>query len=151
MSASFWRLRQLHGRRRRHRIPRASLRHHHRKINLFGNDDGPFAIGLIPFVTFPTGQDGFGNRGFAGGIGVPVQFALPVGFQLGIETTVQTVHEPGGGSHFDYLNSISLGHAITKKISTYIELATDVSTSASAGWTGTIDTALIYQRVFEKS
>jgi hypothetical protein len=103
------------------------------KINLFGNDDGPFAIGLIPFVTFPTGQDGFGNRGFAGGIGVPVQFALPVGFQLGIETTVQTVHEPGGGSHFDYLNSISLRHAN--------------STSASAGWTGTIDTALIYQPI----
>ena len=117
------------------------------KINLFGNDDGPFAIGLIPFVTFPTGQDGFSNRGFAGGIGVPVQFALPVGFQLGIETTIQTVHEPGGGSHFDYLNSISLGHAITKKISTYIELATDVTTSASADWTGTIDTALIYQPI----
>ena len=68
------------------------------KINLFGDDEGPFAIGLIPFVTFPTGQDGLGNRGFEGGVGIPVQFALPAGFQLGVETTVQTVHEPGGGS-----------------------------------------------------
>ena len=44
-----------------------------------GNDEGPFAIGLIPFVTFPTGQDGVGNRGFAGGVGIPVQVALPAG------------------------------------------------------------------------
>jgi hypothetical protein len=117
------------------------------KINLFGDDAGPFAIGLIPFVTFPTGQDGVGNRGFAGGVGVPVQFALPGDFQLGIETIVQTNHEAGGGSHFDYLNSISLGHAINKKLSTYVELATDVNTAAHIGWIGTVDTALIYQPI----
>jgi Putative MetA-pathway of phenol degradation len=117
------------------------------KISLFGDDEGPFAIGLIPSVTLPTGQDGVGNRGFEGGVGIPVQFALPDEFQLGIESTVQTVHEPGGGSHFHCLNSISLGHAITKKISTYIELTTDVSAAASTGWIGTVDTALIYQPV----
>jgi Putative MetA-pathway of phenol degradation len=117
------------------------------KINLFGNDAGPIAIGLIPFVTFPTGQNGLGNRGFAGGMGVPAQCALPAGFQLGIETTVQTIHETGGGSHFDYLNSISLGHAINKKLSTYVELATDVSTAAHIGWIGTVDTALVYQPI----
>ncbi len=115
------------------------------KINLFGNDGGPFALGLIPSVTFPTGVDGIGARGFAGGVGVPVQFTLPADFQLGIESTVQTVHEPGGGSHFDYPNSISLGHPITKQFSTYVELATDFSTAAR--WVGTIDTALIYQPV----
>jgi hypothetical protein len=115
------------------------------KTNFLGDDGGPVAIGLIPFVTFPTGRDGVGNRGFAGGVGLPVQFALPADFQLGIETTIQTVHEPGGGSHFDYLNSISLGHAITKKLTTYIELATDVSTAAHSDWIGTFDTGLVYQ------
>jgi hypothetical protein len=117
------------------------------KINFFGDDGGPFAIGLIPFVTFPTGADGVGNRGFGGGVGLPVQFALPANFQLGIETTVQTVHDPGGGSHFEYLNSICLAHPITKKLGTYVEFATDVSTAAQTGWIGTIDTALVYQPV----
>jgi hypothetical protein len=117
------------------------------KINIFGDDAGSFAVGLIPFVTFPSGADGVGERGFAGGVGLPVQFALPVDFQLGIESTVQTVHEPGGGSHFDYLNSISLGHPITKKLSTYIEFATDTSTAAHSSWIGTVDTALVYQPV----
>lgn len=117
------------------------------KINCFGDDGGPFAIGLIPFITFPTGRDGVGSRGFAGGVGLPAQFALPAGFQLGVETTIQTVHEPGGGSHFDYLNSISLGHPINKWLSTYVELATDLSTAAHSRWIGTVDTALVYQPV----
>jgi Putative MetA-pathway of phenol degradation len=117
------------------------------KINLLGNDGGPLAIGLIPFVTFPSGADGLGNRGFEGGLGFPVQFALPADFLLGLESTIQTIHEPGGGSHFDYLNSLSLGHAITKKLSTYVELATDLSTTAHSSWIGTVDTALIYQPV----
>jgi hypothetical protein len=117
------------------------------KINLFGDDGGSFAIGLIPSVTFPSGADGIGGRGFAGGVGLPVQFNLPADFQLGMEGTVQTIHESGGGSHFDYLNSVSLAHAITKKLSTYVEFATDISTAPHSSWIGTVDTALIYQPV----
>jgi Putative MetA-pathway of phenol degradation len=115
------------------------------KISLCGDDGGFFAIGLIPFLTLPSGADGIGGRGFAGGVGLPVQFTLPADFQLGMEGTVQTIHEPGGGSHFDYLNSVSLAHAITKKLSTYVEFATDISTAAHSSWIGTVDTALIYQ------
>jgi Putative MetA-pathway of phenol degradation len=114
------------------------------KINIFGDDGGFLAIGLIPFLTLPSGADGIGDRGFAGGVGLPVQFTLPADFQLGMESTVQTIHEPGGGSHFDYLNSVSLTHPITKKLSTYVEFATDIGTAHSS-WIGTVDTALIYQ------
>jgi Putative MetA-pathway of phenol degradation len=117
------------------------------KINLFGDDGGFFAIGLLPFLTLPSGADGIGARGFAGGVGLPVQLNLPADFQLGMESTVQTIHEPGGGSHFDYLNSVSLTHPITKKLSTYVEFATDISTEAHSSWIGTIDTALIYQPI----
>jgi hypothetical protein len=115
------------------------------KINFFGNDGGPFAIGLIPFLTFPSGAEGIGNRGFAGGISLPAQLNLPSDFSLSAETTVESVHEPGGGSHFDYLNSVSLGHPITKQLSTYLELATDISTAPHTSWIGTVDTALVYQ------
>ncbi len=115
------------------------------KINLFGNDGGSLAVGLIPFLTFPSGADGIGNRGIAGGIGLPVQINLPADFSLSAETTVQSIHEAGGGSHFDYLNSVSLGHPITKQLSTYIEFATESSTEPHTSWLGTIDTALVYQ------
>ncbi|HEY0793785.1 MAG TPA: transporter [Chthoniobacterales bacterium] len=115
------------------------------KVNLYGNDGGSVAVGLIPFVTLPTGRNGIGNRGFSGGVGLPVQFALSGGFQLAMETTVQSVHQPGGGSFFDYLNSVSLGHSLTKKLSTYVEFVADLSTVAHTGWIGTFDTGLTYQ------
>ena len=36
-------------------------------------------------------------RGFAGGIGFPVQIALPADFQRAVESIIQTIHEPGAG------------------------------------------------------
>jgi hypothetical protein len=117
------------------------------KINILGNDGGPVGIALIPFVVFPTGADGIGNRGFAGGGVLPVEFALPADFYLRAASTIQTVHEPGGGSHFDYINSASLGHAITKTLTTYIEFWTDITTEAHNSWIGTVDTGLIYQPI----
>jgi hypothetical protein len=115
------------------------------KINIFGNDAGSVALGLIPFVTIPSGAEGIGGRGFAGGVGLPIQFALPSYFQLGLESTIQTIHEQGGGSQFDFLNSIILEHPITKKLSTYIEFATEITAAARSSWVGTVDTALVYQ------
>jgi len=38
---------------------------------------------------------------------------------------------------------------MTKKLSTYLEFATDSSTVAHSSWVGTIDTALVYQPVDE--
>ena len=115
------------------------------KINFVGNDGGPFAAGLLPFVKFPSGANGVGARGYAGGVALPVEFALPAGFQLRAESTVQTIHEPGGGSFFDYLNSVSLAHPITEKLTPFIEFATDISTEPHASWIGTINTGLIFQ------
>jgi hypothetical protein len=115
------------------------------KVNLFGVDGGSSAIGIIPFVTFPTGRDGIGNRGFGGGMSLPVQFAFTGGFQLGMETTVQSFHQSGGGSYFDYLNSVSLGHSLTQKLGTYVEFVANLSTVAHAGWIGIFDTGLTYQ------
>jgi hypothetical protein len=117
------------------------------KFNILGNDGGPVGIGLIGFVTFPTGADGIGDRGFAGGGALPVEFILPAGFQLRTQSTIETMHQPGGGSHFEYINSVSLGHPITKRLATYIEFWTDISTEAHSSWKGTIDTALIYEPI----
>jgi hypothetical protein len=115
------------------------------KINILGDDGGPVAIALIPFVTFPTGADGVGERSYLGGVALPVEFALPAGFQLRTENAILTIHELGDGSRFDYLTSASLGHSITKKLSTYIELATDINPAAHTSWIGTVDTGLIFQ------
>jgi len=79
------------------------------------------------------------------------QVNLGPGMQIRIRAirrrTLISTDEPGGDSHFDYLNSVSLTRPITKKLSTYVEFATDISTMAHSSWIGTVDTALIYQPV----
>jgi Putative MetA-pathway of phenol degradation len=116
------------------------------KVNILGNNGGPVAIAVIPFVVFPTdGADGIGNRGFSGGVVVPVEFALPADFLLRAASTIQTIHEAGGGSHVDYINSAALGHPITRKLSTYIEFWTESNPEGHLSWAGTVDTGLIYQ------
>jgi hypothetical protein len=116
------------------------------KINILGDDGGPVAIALIPFVTFPTGAAGVSAGGFAGGVALPVEFALPAGFQLRTENTILAIQERGDGSHFDYLSSASLGHPITKRLSSYVEFTADISPPAHSSWLGTVDTGLIFNR-----
>jgi Putative MetA-pathway of phenol degradation len=115
------------------------------KINLLGNDGGAIALGLIPFVMFPTGARDITSGGYAGGVGFPFQVNLPSNFSLTAETTVRTIHASAGGSYFDFPNSICIGHPITKQLSTYLEFATETNTQPHTGWVGTVDTALIYQ------
>lgn len=115
------------------------------KINLIGDDGGPMAIAAIPAVVFPTGANGIGNRGFGYSGFLPIQLALPAGFTFAIESGLQSVHEPGGGSHLDTRNSAVLSHNITKQLSTFLEFVADVDTSAPSGWAGTVDSALVYQ------
>jgi Putative MetA-pathway of phenol degradation len=115
------------------------------KINILGDDGGPVAIALIPFVTFPTGAAGVSAGGFAGGLALPVEFTLPAGFQLRTENAILAIQERGDGSHFDYLASASLGHPITKRLSTYVEFTADIDPPAHDSWLGTVDTGLIFQ------
>src|SRR5262245_32004752 len=52
------------------------------KINLCGNDSGPFALSLMPFVKFPTGDGEFSNGAYEGGIIIPMFVSLHAGWGL---------------------------------------------------------------------
>jgi Putative MetA-pathway of phenol degradation len=114
------------------------------KINILGDDSGPVAIAFFPGVTFPSGSAGIGGGGFAGDGAVLAEFALPAGFNLRTESGIQTQHQSSGGSLFEYFSRASLGHAITKTLTTYIEFTTEIPTT-DGSWHGTFDTGLIYQ------
>ena len=114
------------------------------KINILGDDGGPVGIAFFPGVTFPSASAGVGGGGFAGDGALLAEFALPAGFQLRTESGIQTQHQSGGGSIVEYFSSASLGHAITKKLTTYIEFTTIIPTTHGS-WKGTFDTGLIYQ------
>ena len=113
------------------------------KINLWGNDGGKTAFALLPFVKFPTSTDGLGNNAVEGGVIFPLAVKLPADFDLGLETAASCQRDGGDSNrHADFINSITLDHAIIGKLIGYLEFFSDISTERHAGWIGTIDTGL---------
>ena len=113
------------------------------KINLWGDDGGQTAFALLPFVKFPTSTDGLGNNAVEGGVIFPLAVKLPADFDLGLETAVSCLRNDSDGNyHADFINSITLDHAIIGKLSGYLEFFSGVSTERNAGWIGTVDIGL---------
>jgi len=101
------------------------------KINFWGNDGGPSAFGLMPFVKWPTNQHGLGNKSVEGGLIVPYAHELPNGWGLGAMTEIDIVrNENDDGYTTDWVNTITVGRDLTEKVGFYVELATAVTHGA---------------------
>jgi Putative MetA-pathway of phenol degradation len=115
------------------------------KVNVVGNDGGFFALGLIPFITFPTAQNHLGDGAYEGGVGIPYAFNVP-NWDVGLQTTVSCDHnDVGDGYHTEIDNSISIGHAIIGNLEYHVEFFSGVSTERNSEWVGTFDTWFTYQ------
>jgi Putative MetA-pathway of phenol degradation len=113
------------------------------KINLCGDDGGRTAFALLPFVKFPTSTDNLGNHAVEGGVIFPLAVRLPDEFDLGLETAVSCLRDDNDSNyHADFINSITVDHAIIGKLSGFVEFFSDISTERHAGWVGTVDTGL---------
>ena len=113
------------------------------KINLWGDDGGQTAFALLPYVKFPTSTDNLGNDAIEGGMIFPLAVKLSAGFDLGLETAVSCQrNESDGNDHEDFINSITLDHAIIGKLSGYLEFSSDISTESHSSWVGTVDAGL---------
>lgn len=105
------------------------------KINLWGNDGGQTAFGLLPFVRFPTSTDGLGNHDIEGRIIFPRAIKLTCGFDLGLETAAVVLRDAGGSDyHGDFINSITVGHDLGGRLGGYVAFFSDISTERHSGW-----------------
>ena len=115
------------------------------KTNLWGNDGGNTAFGVMPFVKFPTNQHGLGNDAVEGGIILPLAVSLPGDFNLGAMTEVDFVqNEDSSDYHGEFINSITVSHSIVGELSGYVEFFSNVSTERDAEWVGTFDFGFTY-------
>ncbi len=116
------------------------------KINFWGNDGGDTAFGVIPFVKFPTNQHDLGNHAVEGGVILPFAIKLPHEFDLGAETAVSYArNENNSDYHAEFINSITVGHAIVGELSGYVEFFSAVSTERQSEWVGTFDFGVTYK------
>ncbi len=113
------------------------------KINLWGNDGGQTAFGLLPYLKIPTSSDNLGNDAVEGGVIFPLAIKLPHDFDLGLETAFSCLRDDNDNNyHADFINSVTLDHAIAGKLSGYLEFFSDISAERHSAWIGTVDVGL---------
>lgn len=116
------------------------------KLNLWGNDGGPTALAVMPFVKFPTNQDNLGNDAVEGGFIFPLAVELPWGWRMGVQTEFDISRDADErGYHPEFINSITFGHDIIGNLGGYVEFFSLVSTDNASPWIGTVDLGLTYQ------
>ena len=111
------------------------------KVNLWGNDGGPTAFGIMPFVKFPTNTGGLGNKQVEGGVIFPLAVELPFGWGMGMMTEFDFVYREDGSYGPDFINSITFSHDIIGNLAGYVEFFSQLSESEL---TITLDAGLTY-------
>jgi hypothetical protein len=116
------------------------------KWNVWGNDGGPTALALMPFVRFPTHADRLGEEEGAVGMIVPFALELPSDWGLGAMTQVTVFNDASDDDAVaQFVNTVTVGHSIIGSLAGYLEFYSAVSTRADIEWIGTVDLGLTYQ------
>jgi hypothetical protein len=126
------------------------------KFNLWGNDTfekpGATALGILPFVTIPTGwQNGISPPGIEGGVILPFAVKLTEKWSLGLNGGLHVVRdeieEPGirPGTHTEWLASASFSYEWSENFSTYYEIAGRFETRDPRGDIGILATGFTYK------
>lgn len=92
------------------------------KLNLWGNDSGPTALGLMPFVRLPTADAGLGTGHVEGGLLLLLGFRLPAGWEL---STMLAAAAADHDDHYgpDLIATGSLAYEFVSDVTGYLEPA----------------------------
>jgi hypothetical protein len=115
------------------------------KINLWGNDGGPSALAVMPFVKLPTAGDELGNGALEGGVIFPFAMELPCEWGLGAQLEVDHLRDSRGSSyHQEFANTVAISHDLGEKLGFYVELFNSVSNERHSAWIATFDFGFTY-------
>jgi hypothetical protein len=97
------------------------------KWNFWGNDGGETALGLMPFVKLPTGDDELGNDSVEGGVILPFAMELGQGWGFGAMTEIDIVRNGADdGYESVWVNTATVSHDLTEKLGFFVEVASEV-------------------------
>jgi len=114
------------------------------KINLWGNDGGPTALAIMPFVKLPLDASDFRNGRTEGGVIVPLVVALPGDWGMGLMTEVDFVSDGDRGHDTEWLNSITCSHDLIGRLAGYVELVAVTGTAPGFKWQAQADVGFTY-------
>ncbi len=111
------------------------------KINFWGNDGGPTAFAVMPFIKWPLPASGVRNGRTEGGIIFPFTMKLPADWAAAMMTKVDFVRDDAGDRSTQWVNSVSFSHDLTKRLGGYLEL---FSVTGGGKGQGQFDVGLTY-------
>ncbi|WP_193211599.1 transporter [Luteolibacter marinus] len=114
------------------------------KHNLWGNDDGPTALAVMPFIQLPTADDSLGSGEFEGGVIVPFGFEGPAGWSFGTQAELDLVAADHGGHQLAFLASATASHSITECTGGFVEMVGIASTSGGDDFEAYFNTGLTW-------
>lgn len=92
------------------------------KMNLCGNDEGTTALGLMPFITLPTGDDDFGPDEVEGGLIIPFAVDLNESLSLGLMAEFDLVHiDETNDYDLEFVHTAALGFPVAGALGGYVE------------------------------
>lgn len=101
------------------------------KYNLLGNDGGPVAIGLMPYLTIPESDFNLFSEQYEFGLIVPFGFDIGKGYGLGAMAEFDITRDWTGGMRLDLVNSVTVSHELFSSIGMYLELFSQLPTQSS--------------------
>jgi hypothetical protein len=114
------------------------------KINLWGNDGGKTAFGIMPFIKWPLSKSDVRNGKTEGGVIVPLAVELPAGWSMGVMSEFDFVSDGAGGYDAEYFNTITCSHDIVGKLGGYVEFAALATPENGEDWQGQVGLGFTY-------
>ncbi len=115
------------------------------KHNIWGNDGGTTALGVMPFVKLPTNDMASLNDDVEGGVIVPLAIDLGNGMGFGLMTEIDILRsESGSGYEPTFVNSATVSFELTQRLGMYVEAFVERSTESGAETVVTLDGGFTY-------
>ncbi len=115
------------------------------KLNLWGNDGGVTAGGVMPFIQLPTGTGGLSDHHVEGGLILPLNAQLPEGFEMGTMAEFDiNRNDENDGYGVDFVHTITFDHELFEKVEGYVEYVGISPMGTSHNYLAYFDTGVTY-------
>jgi hypothetical protein len=114
------------------------------KWNVVGNDGGPFAMSVLPFVKIPTAKHRIGNDLWEGGLAINTEIDLGGGFSLGNSVFGTIVGDSDDTLYFRPAMTAVLGYDITDRLSCFVEIFAASQMDNERYWQTSLDAGIGY-------
>lgn len=113
------------------------------KVNLWGNDGGPTAFALMPFVTFPTATGDLGAERIEGGLIAPFAMELPLEFSAGLMAEIDVVYD-GEDYTADFVHTATIARSLVGDLGAFIEYAGALNLNGAEAYRASFNTGATY-------